>query len=87
MKLNFFKSGYNEPLLIQSADNPANFDIDISSEYFGDALRVIPKKYRQDIKDFYITSASLNQSQIDKLKILSRLDYIRDGKFKGFNKI
>ena len=87
MKYNLFKQDYRAPLTIQAAGNPANFDIEIDDRYFGDALRVIPAKYRQGIKDHYITLTTLSKSQVDKLKILSNLDYIRDGRFKGFNKL
>ena len=86
MKVIIFKSGWNDPLNIQAADNPANLDIDIDSEYYGDALGVIPKKNRQDIKDYYMTPVTLSDLQLSKLKILSDLYYIHDGRFEGFKK-
>ena len=86
MKVICFKRGYGEPLNVQAADNPANMDMDIDGEYFGDALGVIPKKKRQDIKDFYMTLVTLSDLQLERLKILSKLYYIRDGSFKGFKK-
>lgn len=86
MKVICFKRGYGEPLTVQSADNPANMDIDIDGEYYGDALGVIPKKHRQDIKDYYMTAVTLSDLQLSKLKTLSELYYIRDGRFEGFKK-
>lgn len=86
MKVIIFKKGYGEPLTVQDANNPANLEIDIDSDYSGAALSVIPKKYRQDIKDFYMTPVTLTPAQLEKLKILSELYYIRDGRFEGFKK-
>ena len=86
MKVIIFKQGWGEPLNVQAADNPANMDIDIDSEYFGAALGVIPKKNRQDIKDYYMVPVTLSDLQLNRLKILSELYYIRDGSFEGFKK-
>jgi len=86
IKVIIFKKGWGDPLNVQAASNPADLDIDIDSEYYGDALKVIPKEHRQDIKDCYMTLVSLTPLQLEKLKTLSELYYIRDGRFKGFKK-
>lgn len=86
MKVIMFKKSWNASLSVRAADNPTNTHIEIDKEYFGDALGVIPKKHRQDIKDYYMTPVTLTCPQLEKLKTLSELYYIRDRRFEGFKK-